>query len=201
MRRREFIAGFGVMAWSLSAHGQQGDRVRRVGLLMMEDDPVGQAEVEAFREALAKLGWVERRNLDIQIRWPGGSIELIEISAKELVGLRPDVLVSRSSPTTLALTRQAGVIPIVFVNVIEPIEQGFVENLARPGGNITGFTNFDASAGGKMVQLLKEIDPRIVRVGIMYNPRTAPFGRSFVSFIESDSAALGVKPNRAPRPK
>jgi putative tryptophan/tyrosine transport system substrate-binding protein len=196
--RRPFIAGLGAVLYPLYAQGQQGDRVRRVGLLMMEDDPAGQAEVEAFREALAKLGWVERRNLDIQVRWPGGSIGLIEILAKELVGLRPDVLVSRSTPTTRAIKRQGGVIPIVFVNVIEPIESRFVESLARPGGNITGFTNFDASAGGKMVQLLKEIDPRIVRVGIMYNPQTAPFGRSFVSFIESDSAALGVKPTGLP---
>jgi putative tryptophan/tyrosine transport system substrate-binding protein len=198
MRRREFIAGLGAVLYPLYAHGQQGDRVRRVGLLMMEDDPTGQAEVEAFREALAKLGWAERRNLDIQVRWPGGSVGLIEILAKELFALRPDVLVSRSSPTTLALKRQSGVIPIVFVNVIEPIEQGFVESLARPGGNITGFTNFDASAGGKMVQLLKEIDPRIVRVGIMYNPQTAPFGRSFVSFIDTDSAVVGVEPTGLP---
>jgi ABC-type uncharacterized transport system substrate-binding protein len=201
MKRRTFIAGLGsAAALPVVARAQQSDRVRRVGLLMnsVEGDPAGQAEVEAFREPLAKLGWEEGRNIDVQVRWPGASIELVERLAKALVELKPDVLVPRSTPTFAALKRVSGVIPIVFVNLTAPIEQGFVQGLARPGGNITGFTNFDASSGGKMVQLLKEIDPRIVRVGIMYNPQTAPFGRSFVSFIESDSAALGVKPTGLP---
>jgi putative tryptophan/tyrosine transport system substrate-binding protein len=196
MRRREFIAGLGsAAAWPLMAGAQQRDRVRRVGLLMnsVEGDPAGQAEVEAFREALAKLGWEEGRNIDVQVRWPGASIELVERLAKALVEFKPDVLVPRSTPTFAALKRVGGIIPIVFVNLTAPIEQGFVQGLARPGGNITGFTNFDASSGGKMVQLLKEIDPRIVRVGIMYNPQTAPYGRLFVRSIEDAGPALGVE--------
>src|SRR5215470_11621517 len=117
----------------------------------------------------------------------------IESLAKELVELKPDVLLSRSTPTTAALKRESGGSPIVFVNVAEPVEQGFVQSLARPGGNITGFTNFETSVGSKMLQLLKEIDPRIVRVVVIYNPQTAPYARSYVRPMEAAAAILGVE--------
>jgi len=196
MRRREFIAGLGgAAAWSAIAQAQQGERIRRVGVLMAfnENDPEGQAEIAVIRRALAERGWIEGRTIDIAVRWPGGNIELIETFAKELVGLKPDVLLSRSTPTTAALNKESRVTPIVFVNVAEPLEQGFVQSLARPGGNITGFTNLEASVGSKMLQLLKEIDPRIVRIVVIYNPQAAPFAGSYVRPMESAAASLSVE--------
>jgi putative tryptophan/tyrosine transport system substrate-binding protein len=197
MKRREFIAGLGsAAAWPVAARAQQAERVRRIGLLManLEDDTTGPADVAAFRRGLATLGWVEGRNYVLEIRWGGGNAETIERFAKELVALKPDVLLSRNSPATIALNKESGGIPIVFVNIAEPVDQGFVASFPRPGGKITGFTNVDATACGKMLQLLKESDPRIVRVGIMYNPRTAPFGVSFVRSAQSAGPALGVEP-------
>jgi hypothetical protein len=134
MRRREFVAGLSAAAWPLMARAQQG--LRRVGVLMnvVKDDPGGVADMTAFRKGLAELGWDEGRNIQIESRWPGGDIERVEALAKELVGLRPDVLLARSTPTTAALKGETGSIPIVFVGVAEPIESGFVQNLARPGG-------------------------------------------------------------------
>ena len=168
MRRREFIAGLGsTAAWPAVAHAQQPERLRHLGVLMnvVQEDPGGSADVMAFRQGLAELGWIEGRNIDIAFRWPGGDIDRIRTFAKELAGLRPDVLIGRSTPTTAALKQETAAVPIIFVNVPEPVEQGFVESLARPGGNITGFTNFEASIGGKWLQLLKEVDPRITRRG------------------------------------
>jgi len=195
MKRREFIAGLGgAAAWPLAAWAQV-ERLRRIGVLMsvLNDDPEGPAEMAALRQRLAEHGWVEGRTIDIAVRWAGGNIRLIESLAKELVGLKPDVLLSRSTPTTAALKRESGGIPIVFVNVAEPAEQGLVQSLARPGGNITGFTNFEASVGSKMLQLLKEIDPRIVRVVVIYNPRTAPFAGSYVRSMGAAATSLGVE--------
>ena len=196
MRRREFIAGLGsVVAWPVAARAQQPARVRHVGVLMnvVQEDPGGSADVMAFRQGLSDLGWIEGRNIDIEFLWPGGDIERIEAFAKELVRLRPDVLVGRSTPTTVALKRETATIPIVFVNVPEPVEQGFVQSLARPGGNITGFTNFEASIGGKWLQLLKEVDPRIARVAVIYNPQTAPFAGLFLSSVQAAAPTFAVE--------
>ena len=188
MRRREFISVLGgaLAAWPLATRAQQPERMRRVGVLMSlpQNDPGGQDEVVAFHQGLAALGWVEGRNIRIEFRWPGGDVERARAFAKELVGLNPDVLVGRSTPTTAALKQETDSIPIVFVNVAEPVRSGFVENLARPGGNITGFTNFEGSIGGKWLQLLKEVDPHITRVAIIYNPQTAPFAGSFLRSVE-----------------
>jgi hypothetical protein len=120
-------------------------------------------------------------------------IERVQTFAKELVGLRPDVLIGRSTPTTIALKRETGTIPIIFVNVPEPVEQGFVQSLARPGGNITGFTNFEASIGGKWLQLLKEVDPRLMRIGIIYIP-DGPV-RRLVPALYRDGSAKGRSGN------
>src|SRR5260370_19303401 len=159
-------------SWAPAARAEEPQQVRRVGGLMSlaKDDPGSLAEVAALQRGLAELGWVEGRNRDIEFRWPGGDLERAQALAKELVGLRPEVLLARSTPTTAALRRESGAIPIVFVNVTEPVEQGFVQDLARPGGNITGFTNFESMIGGKWLQLLKEVDPRIARVAVIYNP-------------------------------
>ena len=197
MRRREFISVLGgaLAAWPLAARAQQPERMRRIGVLMSlpQNDPGGKDEVAAFHQGLMALGWVEGRNIRIEFRWPGGDVERARAFAKELVGLNPDVLVGRSTPTTAALKQETDSIPIVFVNVAEPVRSGFVENLARPGGNITGFTNFEGSIGGKWLQLLKEVDPHITRVAIIYNPQTAPFASSFLRSVESAAPLLAVE--------
>jgi putative tryptophan/tyrosine transport system substrate-binding protein len=196
MRRREFIAGLGgAVAWPLAARAQQPIRMRRIGVLMSlaKDDPRSLAELAAFRQGLAELGWVEGRTVGIEVHWPGGDIERAETLAKELVAGKPDVLLSRSTPTTTALKKETGTIPIVFANVSAPVEQGFVQSLARPGGNITGFTNFEESVGGKMLQLLKEIDPRIERVAVIYNPQTAPYAGIYLGAMKSATSALAVE--------
>jgi putative tryptophan/tyrosine transport system substrate-binding protein len=196
MRRREFIAGLGgAAAWPVVVRAQQADRVRHVGALMngVPGDAIGQGDLMAFRQGLMELGWIEGRNIDIELRWPGGDVERAQTFAKELVGLRPDVLIGRSTPTTAALKQAAGTIPIIFVNVAEPVEQGFVQSLARPGGNITGFTNFEASIGGKWLQLLKEVDPRIARVAVIYNPQTAPFAGLFLSSVQTAAPTFVVE--------
>jgi putative ABC transport system substrate-binding protein len=196
MKRREFITLLGGAAtWPVTAIAQQAERMRRVGVLMnsVNDDPDGLAEMAALRQKLAEHGWIEGRTIGIEVRWPGANIELTEALAKELVGLRPDVLVSRTTPATVALKKESGIIPIVFVNITEPVEQGFVQSFARPGGYLTGFTNFEASVGGKMVQLLKEMDPRIGRVAVIYNSRTAPFAGLHVHSVESAAPGLAIE--------
>jgi putative ABC transport system substrate-binding protein len=196
VRRRDFIAGLGgAAAWSVAARAQQGGRVRRLGVLIgtPSGDPGGQAEVAAFIKALADLGWVEGRNITVAYRWSAADIALANSYAKELVALNPDILLARSTPPTVALKSATTTIPIVFVNVAEPVSSGIVPNLVRPGGNVTGFTGFEASIGGKWLQLLKEVDPRLVRIGIIYNPQTAPFAGLFLRSIEMAAPTLGVE--------
>jgi putative ABC transport system substrate-binding protein len=196
MTRREFTTLFGgaAAAWPLAARAQQ-PRMRRLGVLMSfaENDPGGISEMDELRTGLAELGWVEGRNIHVDVRWPGGNMERVPEMAVELVSLRPDILLARSTPTTAALKREGETIPIVFVNIIEPVEQGFVQNLARPGGNITGFTNFESMIGGKWLQLIKEVDPRITRVAVIFNPQTAPFAGLFVRSIEAAAPGLAIE--------
>jgi putative tryptophan/tyrosine transport system substrate-binding protein len=196
MRRRAFIAGLGSGAlWPLVARAQQSQRLRRVGVLMnvVQGDSSGPMEVAALRQGLMELGWIEGHNIDVEFRWPGGDIERVNVFAKELVRLRPDVLVGRSTPGIAALKQETGTIPIIFVNVTEPVEQGFVQSLARPGGNVTGFTNFEASIGGKWLQLLKEVDRRIARVAVIYNPHTAPFAELILRSVQSAGRTFAVE--------
>ncbi len=198
MRRRQFIAALGgaVAAWPSALRAQQGDhRIRQVGVLMsvVPDDPSGDADVAAFRQGLDELGWIDGRNIRLHVRWPGGDVERVRALAKELVDLKPDVLVARSTPTTMALRSETDAIPIVFVNIAEPVESGLAQTLARPGGNVTGFTNFESSIGGKWLQLLKEVDPRISRVGMIYNPQTAPFAGLFLRSVQSAAPMLSVR--------
>jgi putative ABC transport system substrate-binding protein len=195
IRRREFLTLVGGAAtWPLAARAQQAGVMGHVGVLMsvVEGDPGSLAEVAALRQGLTELGWVEGRNLHIEFRWPGGDIERAQALAMELVRLKPDVLLARSTTTTAALKRESGSIPIVFVNVTEPEEQGFVQSLARPGGNITGFTNFDSMIGGKWLQLLKEVEPRIARVAVIFNPQTAPFAELFLRSVQAAAPGLAV---------
>jgi putative tryptophan/tyrosine transport system substrate-binding protein len=196
MNRREIIATLGAAALSpLSALAQSGGQMRSVGVLMsfLQDDPAGVADVAAFRQRLAELGWIEGQNIRIEFRWSGSDVERARVLAKELVALKPDVLLARSTPPTAALKGETDTIPIVFVNVAEPIESGFVQTLARPGGNITGFTYFESSIGGKLLQLLKGADPRLARIAIIYNPQTAPFAALFLRSVQSAASTLAVQ--------
>jgi putative ABC transport system substrate-binding protein len=195
IQRRSFLTLLGgvAAAWPIMARAQQ---VRRVGVLMsagQEDDLGATAEVTALRTGLSDLGWIEGRNIQIDFRWPGSDLDRAQRLAKELVALRPDVLIGRSTPTTAALKRESSTIPIIFVNVTEPVQQGFVQSLPRPGGNITGFSNFEASIGGKWLQLLKEVAPRTTRVAIIYNPQTAPFAGLFLSSVQSAAPRVAVE--------
>jgi putative ABC transport system substrate-binding protein len=174
IKRREFITLLGgAVAWPLAARAQKDGRIRRIGVLMGFADPSTQSYVTAFRGALTKLGWAEGSNLRTEVRWGAGDADKIRSFAKELVDLRPDAIVGQSTPVVAALARETQTIPIVFVNVADPIGSGFVVSLARPGGNLTGFMTDNSALGGKWVQLLKEIAPRTVRVALMFNPTTA----------------------------
>jgi putative ABC transport system substrate-binding protein len=164
MKRREFITLFGgASAWPLAARAQTAGKVRRLGLLMTlaETEPEAQARLTSFRAGLQKLGWTEGHNVKIDYRFAAGDPERLRSSAAELVRLAPDVILANGTAILSALKQEAQGIPIVFVLVPDPVGDGFVESLARPGGNLTGLTNFEFSMGGKWVELLKEIAPRL----------------------------------------
>ena len=162
--RREFIAllGGAAAALPLTAQAQQGERVRRIGVLMnlAADDPEAPARIAAFAQGLGELGWNVGRNLRIDYRWGAGDAERIRGEAAELVALAPDVILCSGSPSVAALQRATDRVPVVFVQVVDPVGSGFVESLARPNGNITGFSVFEYGIGGKWLELLKEIAPR-----------------------------------------
>jgi putative ABC transport system substrate-binding protein len=177
MRRREFITGLGgAVAWPFVVRAQQGDRVRRIGVLMPwdENDPVYKSRVSAFTKALADLGWTDGRNVRMDLRWTGGDINRIQALAQELVGLQPDIILTNGTAPAVALQRETRTIPIVFANVTDPVAQRIVAGLDRPSGNITGFADFEASLGGKFLELLSEVAPGLKRVAIMFNPDTSP---------------------------
>jgi putative ABC transport system substrate-binding protein len=196
IRRREFIARLGgAAAWPLGARAQQGDRVRRIGVLGFGDpnDPAAKPLVSAFTQALAGLGWTEGRNVRIVLRGAGGDTNRIRALAQELVRLQPDIIVTNSTPATAAVQRETRTIPIVFATVADPVASGIVPRLDRPTGNITGFASFEATLGGKWLELLSEIAPGLKRVAIMFNPDTAPVSASMPS-LEMAARSLKVEP-------
>jgi putative tryptophan/tyrosine transport system substrate-binding protein len=201
MRRRELIMllGAGAAAWPLAARAQSGP-VRRIGVLMnyAETDPTGQAYVAAFVQGMRDLGWIEGQNLRIAYRWTAGSAELSRAYAAELVALAPDAILSASTANLTALQRLSPTTPIVFILVSDPVAQGFVLNLAHPGGNITGFTAYEFSIGGKLLDLLKQIAPAITQVAVVFNPQTAPHSKFFLSSVEASASTFGVKVVAAP---
>jgi putative ABC transport system substrate-binding protein len=173
IKRREFITLLGGAAtWPLGARAQQAERVRRVGMLSsgQENDPTAQASLAALVDSLSKLGWTVGRNLQIDYRWAGGDAEKIRTGAAELLRLAPDVVVAPASPSAAAMQQQTRTTPIVFIMVSEPVAQGFVQSLAHPGGNLTGFSNAEATFATKLPEMLKEIAPRVTRVSMMFNP-------------------------------
>ena len=195
MRRRDFITLLGgAAAWPLAARAQS-DRVRRIGVLMAyaESDPEGQAWVAAFREGLQKLGWTENTNVRIDYRWATAEVAQIRQQAKELVAQQPELILSSGSPTTLALVQQTRTLPIVFANLVDPIGQGFVASMSKPGGNVTGFANLEGSIIGKYLELLKEIAPRVTKVALFYNPETATFAHIYLDRFKVAAESLGVK--------
>jgi putative ABC transport system substrate-binding protein len=199
--RRAFITLLGGAAavWPLAARAQQGERVRRVGVLQAtaENDPEIQARDKAFRQGLAALGWMEGRNILIDYRYAAGDAARIKAFAAEIVSAGPDVILASSTPVVAAL-RQGNPLPIVFVQVTDPIDQGFIASLARPGGNLTGFTTFEPAMGSKWLETLKEIAPGVARVALMFNPDTAPFGRVFWQPVRDAASSFDVKPIQAP---
>jgi putative ABC transport system substrate-binding protein len=202
MRRREFMtfAGGAAAALPMTVLAQQPERVRRVGVLMSlpENHPDIQARVPAFVQALGRLGWVEGKNIRIDYRFAASDPTLFETYAAELVGLAPDVILATSSSAIAALRQQTRTIPIVFSPVADPVGQGFVQSLARPGGNLTGFTNYDAELMGKWVQLLKEVAPSVTRVAVIFNPDTAPYAPLFNRAIEAAAPSFGITVTLAP---
>jgi putative ABC transport system substrate-binding protein len=174
MRRREFIHLLGSTAatWPLAARAQQSDRVRKIGILFggfSDTDPEPATRVAAFKDRLQELGWIEGRNIQIDLRIGGGDANRVRAFAEELIGVMPDVIVANSTPPVLALARQTTTIPIVFANVVDPSGSGLVASLARPGGNITGFSNFEPVIAGKWLELLKEIAPSVTHVSAMFD--------------------------------
>jgi putative ABC transport system substrate-binding protein len=197
MRRREFIAGLGgaVAAWPRAVDAQQGDRVRRIGVLMGpdENDPVGKTYLSAFTQALVDLGWTEGRNVRMDVRWGSTDTNRIRALAQQLVGLQPDIILTNTSPATAAVRRETRTISIVFVNVLDPVASGLVARLDRPNGNITGFAAYEATLGGKWLELLAEIAPGLKRAAIMFNPDTAP-ASAFMPSLETAARSLKVLP-------
>jgi len=204
MRRREFIRLFSstVVAWPLGARAQQPERIRLVGVLMpyTEGDSAaeGQSGFAAFREELGKVGWTDGRNIKINTRWAAADIELMKRFAKELVELQPDLILTSSTPATGAVLQQTRSIPIIFVLVADPVGSGYVASLPRPGGNVTGFTPIVGSLGGKWVELLKEIAPRLARVALLFNPPTATFIEGYLTPFKTAAASLGMEAIIAP---
>ena len=214
MKRRQFIGGLGsAAAWPLLARAQQMDRMRRVGVLMdaAEGSSDGQVRIAAFRGTLQGLGWIEGRNIQIDYRWGGGDVERTHAYAAELVRFKPDVIFAYALAQLASLARETKTIPIIFIGASAPVEDGYVASYPRPGGNITGFTQFEPSMVGKWLEALKDVAPAIVRVALMVNPDTAPLGGTFysnafknaaanvpsASDIETAMAALGRQPDSA----
>src|SRR6516164_9685483 len=192
--------GGAVIGWSGVSIAEEANGPRRLGVLMRiaEDDPSAQTDVQTFQRGLEKLGWTAGRNVLIEYRWAAGSEERGQALAKELVALKPDALVAYGTPMLEATRRATRTIPIVFTMVTDPVGQGFVVTLARPGGNATGFTSFEVSIGGKWLELIKEISPRVKRAELMFNPVTAPYGTSYLHSAESAAASFGVDVTGAP---
>jgi ABC-type uncharacterized transport system substrate-binding protein len=201
MSRRQFITALGgavaTATWPLAGIAQPANKLRRIGMLMAyaEGDREGQAFVATFRQALAKLEWAEGRNVQIEIRWATASDAAArQRFAKELVALQPDLVLAHGTPTAAALLQETRSIPIIFLNVSDPIGSGFVASFARPGGNATGFITMEPTLSGKWVELIKEIAPHVARCALLFNPKTAPYAHYFINPFQVAATSLGVEP-------
>jgi putative ABC transport system substrate-binding protein len=198
IRRRDFITLLGgAAAWPFAARAQQGDRVRRIGVLIGGDENEVNRRLSAFTQALAGLGWTDGRNARIEFRWPGADSNRMRALARELVGLQPDIILTSGTPTTVAIQRETPTIPIVFASVPDPVASGIVPRLNRPGGNVTGFAVLEPSLGGKWLELLSEIAPGLKRAAIMFYP-DLPGPAVFMPSFETAARSLKVVPIIAP---
>jgi ABC-type uncharacterized transport system substrate-binding protein len=196
MRRRDFVGLVGgAAAWPLAAGAQPVERIRRIGVLTGLSENDGKAALSAFARALAGLGWTVGRNVQVDVRFFGGNVDLIRTFAKELIDIQPDLIVADTTPATAALQRETRTIPIVFTAASDPVGSGFAASLPRPDGNITGFIDTEASMAGKWLELLVEIAPRIKRAAIMFNPDTAPGGGSYyLTSFEAAARSFKMEP-------
>ena len=195
MRRREFIAALGgAAAWPLAAHAQQPAQVRRVGLLMLlpENDPQTRADRDSLEIGLHALGWMLGQNIHLEYRWTGGDQTLLRKYADELVGMSSDVLVTEGAPAVAAALRATKSLPIIFVNVTDPAEQGFVASLVRPGGNATGFTLYEFSMGTKWVEILRELAPTVKHIGFLFNTASAPYSDLIFGPLQAAAALSDI---------
>jgi putative tryptophan/tyrosine transport system substrate-binding protein len=195
VRRRDFIMLVGVLAGPRRAIAQKATAQRRViGLVNSDEgDLTYRTFVEALRAALRQLGWEEGRNIKVEYRWIPSDTSLIQQAAEEAVALQPDLIFAVSSPATAALLHHTRTIPILFINIIDPVGQGFVTSLARPGGNATGFVNFDTSVAGKWIELLKQVMPQVTRVAVPYNLAGTPYAQLFLNHYKSSAQSFGVE--------
>jgi putative ABC transport system substrate-binding protein len=190
-----------MVALPIAARAQQPDRMRRIGVLMgfAESDSEAQAWIAAFREGVQKLGWAEGRNIQIDMRWAAPrDVEARQRFAKELVALQPDLILASTTPPTAALLQQTRTIPIIFAIAADPVGTGFVASLARPGGNVTGFTNLEPTMTGKWLELLKDVAPRVDHVASLFNPVTAPYAEDFLKPLKSAARSFAVEAIAAP---
>ena len=201
MRRRDFIKVIGsTVAWPLAARAQQSERMRRIGVLMgnAETDQEAQSRVAEFLLGLRQLGWAEGPQFHADLRWAGGNVDRMQQLAGELVNLQPDAILASTTPVVAAILSKTKTIPIVFLQVTDPVGSGFVASLARPGGNVTGFVTFDIAMAGKWMELLHELAPSVRHVAILFNPDTASaHGETFVSMFESAASQLRLEPSSA----
>jgi putative tryptophan/tyrosine transport system substrate-binding protein len=198
MRRRELLAGLGAAAaWP---HGARAQQPRRIGVLMgyAESDPEAQVWIAAFRDGLQKLGWAQGHNVRIDIRWAKADAGSMQRFAEELIALKPELVLSSSTASTAALLERTRAIPIIFGIVADPIGSGFVASLARPGGNVTGFTNLEPTLASKWLELLKEVAPRVRRAALVFNPAAAPYVEYYLQPFKAAAASLAVEPIAAP---
>jgi putative tryptophan/tyrosine transport system substrate-binding protein len=202
VRRREFIAGLGgAAAWPLVSRAQQSDRMRRIGVLMgfPESDSQAQSYFAAFKDQLQKLGWAEGRNAWIDTRWgTHADLDSMHRFAKELVALKPDLILSNTTPTTTALLQQTRTIPIVFAMIADPVGSGFVASFPHPGGNATGFVVTEGSLSGKWLELLKEVAPRVTRVAMLFNPAVATYSEFWLKPFQAAAPSFAVEAIEAP---
>jgi putative ABC transport system substrate-binding protein len=200
MRRREFLAGLGsTAAWPITARAQQPERMRRIGVLMGydENDPVSKARISALTQALAGLGWTDGPDVRMDLRWGRTDINRIRALAQELVGLRPDIILTGGDLATVAVQRETRTIPIAFVSVADPVASGLVARLDRPSGNVTGFAAWEPTMGGKWLELLSEIAPGLKRAAIMFNP-DLPAASGYMPSLETAARSLKVELITAP---
>jgi putative tryptophan/tyrosine transport system substrate-binding protein len=195
MRRREFITLLGgATAWPFAARAQQRERMRRIGVLMTlaADDPDAPPRISAFAQGLQERGWTVGGNVRVEYRWGAGDLDRFRAYAAELVALKPDVIVATAASVVAALQQASRTLPIVFVSTIDPVGNGFVASLAKPGGNTTGFTAWEFSMSGKLLELLKEFAPRVTRVAVLRDPYV-PSGSAGFAAIQTVAPAFGVE--------